>query len=175
MAFAGRSNCGKSSTINCLTGLKELARVSKIPGRTQLINFFQLNEGGRLVDLPGYGYAKASRQRQSLWNKAVNEYLEYRDNLCGLVLIMDARHPMEKFDVQMLNWVENRKNLELIVLFNKVDKLNQRQKAKCKTIANQLLNNIPRSSTFFFSAVRAIGRDPVRNRICTILKSERSY
>ena len=124
VAFAGRSNAGKSSTLNCLTGSRNLARVSKTPGRTQLINFFATNLGGRLVDLPGYGYAKASKSRQKSWGKAVDDYLELRSNLNAVVLVMDIRHPLQPFDVHMIEW-GIAAEMPMLILMNKADKLKQ--------------------------------------------------
>ena len=122
VAFAGRSNAGKSSAINVLTGQKGLARTSKTPGRTQLINFFELDEGQKLVDLPGYGYAKVSEQVKLGWQKTLEQYLETRQILVGLVLLMDIRHPLKEFDCQMLNWcVEG--DMPVHVLLTKADKL----------------------------------------------------
>src|SRR5436190_8476218 len=95
VAFAGRSNAGKSSALNCLTGIKNLARTSKTPGRTQLINLFSLDEARRLVDLPGYGYAKVALQIKMEWQKNLARYLEVRHSLKGLVLLMDIRHPLK--------------------------------------------------------------------------------
>ena len=95
VAFVGRSNAGKSSTLNRVASNKRLARVSKTPGRTRLINLFDTSWGFRIVDLPGYGYAKASQSERASWNAAVDEYLEHRTNLQGLVLVMDARHPLK--------------------------------------------------------------------------------
>jgi GTP-binding protein len=102
VAFAGRSNAGKSSVLNQLTGNRRTAKVSKTPGRTQLMNFFDVRTGGRMVDLPGYGYAKAGKEAQKNWQSAVNHYLSYRDALVGIVLVMDIRHPNQAFDKQML-------------------------------------------------------------------------
>ena len=115
VAFAGRSNAGKSSAINTLTRNGRLARTSKTPGRTQLINFFQLAEGGRLVDLPGYGYAKVPRAMKA-------EYLQKRQSLAGLILLMDIRHPLQDFDLQMLNWAAQA-GLPVHILLTKADKL----------------------------------------------------
>ena len=122
IAFAGRSNSGKSSVLNRLTGNRQTARVSKTPGRTQLLNFFDVAGGGRLVDLPGYGYAKAGRKAQQDWQSAVNEYLSYRDNLTAVVLVTDIRHPGQPYDEELINWsVESE--LPLLILLNKADKL----------------------------------------------------
>jgi len=102
VAFAGRSNSGKSSAINSLTDNKKLARTSRTPGRTQLINFFELTQRQRLVDLPGYGYAKVPMAIKREWNKQLENYLQQRESLRGLVLLMDSRRPMQPFDEQML-------------------------------------------------------------------------
>ena len=123
VAFAGRSNAGKSSAINALTRNPRLARTSKTPGRTQLLNFFNLNiTGARLVDLPGYGYAKVPISMQREWQKHLNEYLEKRDTLCGLVLVMDIRHPLKEFDQMIINWCI-ASELPLHLLLTKADKL----------------------------------------------------
>lgn len=123
VAFAGRSNAGKSSAINTLTGHGKLARTSKTPGRTRLINFFSLNQPGRrLVDLPGYGYAKVSRDMQEEWQKHLAHYLEARTSLRGLVLLMDIRNPLTDFDTMMLEWAR-RGQLPVMILLTKADKL----------------------------------------------------
>lgn len=122
LAFAGRSNAGKSSALNALCGRKALARVSKTPGRTQLINLFELPSGERLVDLPGYGYAKVSASVRNAWARNVGEYVERRANLVGLVQIMDCRHPLGPLDRQMLDWCLAR-DLPCHVLLTKADKL----------------------------------------------------
>jgi GTP-binding protein len=122
VAFAGRSNAGKSSVLNQVTGNKRTAKVSKTPGRTQLLNFFELKSGGRLVDLPGYGYAKAGKAQQGAWQQAVNEYLSFREELAGMVLVMDIRHPDQPFDQELLAWA-NESELPVHVLLNKADKL----------------------------------------------------
>lgn len=123
VAFAGRSNAGKSSAINCITTNGKLARTSKTPGRTRLINFFSLNrEHCRLVDLPGYGYAKVSRDMKDDWQKHLGHYLNDRRCLRGLVLVMDIRHPLTDFDQMMVEWCEHNK-LPLMILATKADKL----------------------------------------------------
>ena len=105
VAFAGRSNAGKSSAINTLTNQTKLARTSKTPGRTQLINFFDLNiEGLRIVDLPGYGFAKVPLEMKQHWQKHLDDYLQSRECLRGVVLVMDIRHPMKEFDQMMVDW-----------------------------------------------------------------------
>jgi GTP-binding protein len=122
VAFAGRSNAGKSSAINTLTRNKSLARTSKTPGRTQMINFFTLSDGKRLVDLPGYGYAKVPLAMKAQWNRHLAEYLQQRKSLGGLILLMDIRHPLQDYDQQMLNWAAEA-GLPVHILLTKSDKL----------------------------------------------------
>jgi GTP-binding protein len=124
VAFAGRSNAGKSSVINSITGKKSLARISKTPGRTRLLNFFEYRDDIRLVDLPGYGFAKVPAEVKKHWVKLINGYLESRSSLKGIILIMDVRHPMSAFDVQMLSWCQVVE-LPVHVLLNKSDKLSR--------------------------------------------------
>lgn len=122
VAFAGRSNAGKSSAINALTDNRKLARTSKTPGRTQLINFFDLGSEQRLVDLPGYGYAKVPKAMKDEWQRNLSEYLRQRECLRGLVLLMDIRHPMQEFDTMMLNWAIEGE-MPVHILLTKADKL----------------------------------------------------
>jgi GTP-binding protein len=125
VAFAGRSNAGKSSALNCLTGIRQLARTSKTPGRTQLINVFTLaDESRRLIDLPGYGYAKVSLKIKQQWQTNLAHYLEVRQSLKGLVLLMDIRHPLKELDQSMVNWALDRE-LPVHILLTKADKLSQ--------------------------------------------------
>lgn len=124
VAFAGRSNAGKSSALNCLTGIKNLARTSKTPGRTQLINLFSLDEERRLVDLPGYGYAKVALQVKQEWQKHLAHYLETRESLRGLILVMDIRHPLKDLDQTMIDWALNGE-LPVHILLTKADKLSR--------------------------------------------------
>ncbi len=121
VAFAGRSNAGKSSALNTLTHAR-LARTSKTPGRTQLINFFQLDDTRRLVDLPGYGYAKVPLALKDHWQRHLDAYLSERQSLVGLVLVMDVRHPLGPFDTMMLDWAQ-RADMPLHILLSKSDKL----------------------------------------------------
>jgi GTP-binding protein len=132
VAFAGRSNAGKSSAINTLTRNPSLARTSKTPGRTQLLNFFNLNiEQCRLVDLPGYGYAKVPVAMQLKWRKHLNQYLEVRQSLAGLVLVMDIRHPLKDFDLMIIEWCI-ASQLPLHLLLTKADKLKKNGVMKAK-------------------------------------------
>lgn len=121
VAFVGRSNSGKSSAINCLTKAR-LARTSKTPGRTQLINFFQLDEQRRIVDLPGYGYAKVPMPLKQHWKTHLESYLSKRKSLVGLFLMMDIRHPLGPFDCMMLDWCKDQQK-PIHILLTKADKL----------------------------------------------------
>ena len=156
VAFAGRSNAGKSSTLNCLTGSRNLARVSKTPGRTQLINFFATNLGGRLVDLPGYGYAKASKSRQKSWGKAVDDYLELRSNLNAVVLVMDIRHPLQPFDVHMIEW-GIAAEMPMLILMNKADKLKQRARIAAARSVDSALDGATETLAVMVSAKTGLG------------------
>lgn len=122
VAFAGRSNAGKSSAINTLTGNKRMARTSKTPGRTQLLNFFSLGEHQRMVDLPGYGYAKVPLAVKQKWQRHLEEYLRQRQSLYGLILLMDCRHPLQEYDRMMLSWAESA-DMPVHILLTKADKL----------------------------------------------------
>jgi GTP-binding protein len=124
VAFAGRSNAGKSSAINIIVGQKSLARTSKTPGRTQMLNFFTLDEQRRLVDLPGYGYAKVPEGMQKNWSKAMEIYLKDRQCLRGVFLVMDIRHPLTDFDWQMIQWCRHCR-LPLHIALTKADKLSR--------------------------------------------------
>ena len=142
IAFAGRSNAGKSSAINALTNQKQLARASKRPGRTQMINFFSLgNPDQRLVDLPGYGYAAVPEAMKLVWQKDLENYLIHRQSLQGLVLLMDIRHPLQHFDVMMLEWAYSRK-LFVHVLLTKSDKLNRGPASKVLQEVQQQLKKM---------------------------------
>lgn len=162
VAFAGRSNAGKSSTLNRLTNRRQLARVSKTPGRTQLINFFSVNDGGRLVDLPGYGYARAAKSRRRAWGQAVNDYLSRRANLVCLVLVMDARHPLKPFDRDMIDWCAER-SMPLLALLNKADKLKRGAQAK---LLQAVRPEMPAGAEILlFSAVTGLGASEARNAV----------
>ena len=126
LAFAGRSNVGKSSAINALTGRKRLAHTSKTPGRTQTINFYSLGENARLVDLPGYGYARVPQALRARWEALVGGYLRSRGALVGVVLIMDARHPFTALDEYLLEWLGP---VRALLLLSKCDKLTRREQA----------------------------------------------
>lgn len=138
VAFAGRSNAGKSSAINTITEQKSLARISKTPGRTQMINFFNIDEVNSLVDLPGYGYAKVPEKMKIRWQQTLGKYLETRQALKGLMLMMDIRHPLKEFDLQMIKWANNAK-LPVHILLTKSDKFKSgAAKSMLLRVANEL-------------------------------------
>lgn len=141
IAFAGRSNAGKSSALNMLTDQKGLARTSKTPGRTQLINVFALDEHRRLVDLPGYGFAKVPLAMKIKWQEALGEYLQERRCLSGMVVLMDIRHPLKDLDMQMITWsVESQ--IPVLVLLTKADKLKQSERMKMVNKVRKHLTSI---------------------------------
>ena len=157
VAIAGRSNAGKSSVLNRLSGNRHTAKVSKMPGRTRLLNFFSVREanGGRLVDLPGYGYARAGRAEQSRWQAAVNEYLSLRDNLTALVLVMDIRHPLQTYDREIVDWAV-ASEMPLLILLNKADKLKYGAQQQALKNVEQRLPRGPRLRVILFSAATGL-------------------
>jgi GTP-binding protein len=163
VAFAGRSNVGKSSVINKITHRRSLARISKSPGRTRELNYFSYDENTHLVDLPGYGYAKVNVAMRDAWAKLLERYLQERKSLQGVFLIMDVRHPMGKFDQLMLNYCQTC-NLPLHVLLNKSDKLS-------KNAGNKVLAEVRReikgvdASIQLFSALKGTGLDEARQKL----------
>jgi len=166
VAFAGRSNAGKSSAINSITAHGKLARTSKTPGRTRLINFFSLNrEHCRLVDLPGYGYAKVSRVMKDDWQQHLDHYLSQRLSLKGLILVMDIRHPLTDFDQMMVEWCEHNQ-LPLMILATKSDKLKFGQaKTALLGIANRLKSFSCVQHLIMFSATSKKGVDESRSAL----------
>jgi GTP-binding protein len=125
VAFVGRSNSGKSTAVNVVTGARKLARVSKTPGRTQLLNFFSFGEDRRLVDLPGYGFARVAAEVQARWQKSLEAYLLDRASLAGLIVTMDIRRGMTPLDEQLLRWLEAHRELPVAILLTKADKLSR--------------------------------------------------
>lgn len=165
IAFAGRSNAGKSSSINALCDQKALARTSRTPGRTQLLNFFHIDEQRRLVDLPGYGYAAVSENIKQTWQGALADYLEQRECLKGLILVMDSRHPLKDYDVQMLEWA-NHIGIPVHVLLTKVDKLNRKQQALALEKVEQALREFSVDfSAQLFSALKRWGVDEAHRKL----------
>lgn len=167
VAIVGRSNAGKSSVLNQITQNKGLARVSKTPGRTQLINLFTLDAERRLVDLPGYGYAKVPLSTKEQWQKTLSTYLLERQCLIGLILVMDIRHPLKEFDQNLLAWCDER-NLSVHVLLNKADKLRsgaiKQTLAEVKTALTVHRNVI---SLQAFSAAKGTGLKELQDQLDT--------
>tara|TARA_R110000868_G_scaffold158036_1_gene385737 strand:- start:3088 stop:3714 length:627 start_codon:yes stop_codon:yes gene_type:complete len=168
VAFAGRSNAGKSSTLNALCQQKNLAKTSKTPGRTRLINLFELAEDKRLVDLPGYGYARVSKTMQADWQKTLGGYLEKRECLKGVVLIMDLRHPFQKardqdvsFDGMMVDWSRDS-GLPLHILLNKCDKLSKSAATNVLLGVRKLLADHPNVTAQLFSTTKRTGIDELK-------------
>ncbi len=166
VAFAGRSNAGKSSALNTLTAQKSLARTSKTPGRTQLINLFELDFERRLVDLPGYGFAKVAVSMKLDWQKTMGGYLETRQCLRGLVLLMDIRHPFKDTDSQMLDWALNI-GLPVHVLLSKSDKMKRNALVKAiRDVKNQLKPHKDLVSVQAFSSLNKDGLEELQLKLC---------
>ena len=162
VAFAGRSNAGKSSALNVITGQRSLARISKAPGRTREINFFEVADDRRLVDLPGYGYAKVSKAMKGDWQRHIARYLETRQSLCGIILLMDVRHPLKDQDRQVLGWC-HAAGLPTHVLLTKSDKLKRGPAAATLLKTQQQLATLHSSASIqLFSAHTRAGVDSVR-------------
>ncbi|MDD2864275.1 MAG: ribosome biogenesis GTP-binding protein YihA/YsxC [Methylococcales bacterium] len=161
IAFAGRSNAGKSSAINTLTRQTGLARTSKTPGRTQALNFFEINEGQRFVDLPGYGYAKVPLPVKKKWHQLMETYLTKRKSLCGMVLVMDVRHPLTEFDWQMIEWCQHTQ-LPLHIILTKADKLNFGAAKNVMLQIQKELSELPTPLTLqLFSSLKKSGVDEI--------------
>jgi len=160
VAFAGRSNAGKSSALNKLTDQHSLARTSKTPGRTQLINLFSLEEDNRLVDLPGYGFARVSKKVKEHWQRTLSLYLQKRQCLQGLVILMDIRHPCKDMDLSMINWAIQA-DLDVMILLSKSDKVKQSERSKSlkkvKAEMAKLSFNREKLSILAFSALKGEG------------------
>lgn len=156
VAFAGRSNAGKSSALNCLTGIKQLARTSKTPGRTQLINLFTIDPTRRLVDLPGYGYAKVSEKIKQEWQQNLAHYLEVRNCLKGLVLLMDIRHPLKELDKMMIDWSMTRQ-LPIHLLLTKSDKLSRGEVKNTLLQVKKVYQSNPNITVQTFSSLKKEG------------------
>lgn len=180
IAFAGRSNAGKSSAINALTDQKRLAFASKTPGRTQLLNFFELSERddeqqiaarGMLVDLPGYGFAQAPRAQHSQWDELVGGYVVQRQTLVGIVIVMDARRPLMPGDEALISFVEQRES-SLHFLLTKSDQLNNAEKKAALAVAQQRAAQIGlRATAQLFSALKRQGIDELAYILAGWLRS----
>ncbi|WP_333688679.1 ribosome biogenesis GTP-binding protein YihA/YsxC [Methylococcus capsulatus] len=160
VAFAGRSNAGKSSAINTLANVGGLARVSKTPGRTRMINFFSIDDGRRLVDLPGYGYAKVPGEIHRRWEAALEQYLRYRQSLRGVFLLMDVRHPFTEMDEVMIEWCALR-SIALHVVLTKSDKLSRGAAMNTRLMAKTRLAGYgsPDFSVQLFSSLKKSGTE----------------
>jgi GTP-binding protein len=170
-AFIGRSNVGKSSLINLLTGNKKLAKTSSTPGKTQLINHFVINEQWYLVDLPGYGYAKVSKSARSNWEKFIADYLTNRKSLMNIFILLDSRLEPQKIDLEFINWC-GEKQLPFVLVFTKIDKLSssalQRNTSKFKKEMLKTWEEMP--PVFTTSSISGFGNEPILNYIDQILE-----
>ena len=175
VAFAGRSNAGKSSAINTLCNHKRLAFVSKMPGRTQHLNFFRVEDGRFLVDLPGYGFARAPKDQKHVWQALIGGYLANRPQLAGLVLIMDIRHPLTELDRSLLDWFRPS-GRPVHVLLSKADKLSRGPATQTlNQVRDVLLGAGLHASVQLFSSLKRVGVDEaegvVRNWLGTAKKN----
>ena len=168
IAFVGRSNSGKSSAINVITNQKNLARISKTPGRTQLINFFEIDESQRLVDLPGYGYAKTSKAQQKEWGLMIGEYLKCRQTLKGVILIVDIRRGLMELDHDFLDFYLPMSK-PLHILLTKSDKLKKQACRKSLDSVESIVGEV--SSIQLFSSLKKSGADEARDKLLELLSS----
>jgi GTP-binding protein len=172
VAFAGRSNAGKSSAINTLTENSKLARTSRTPGRTQLINFFSLSETQRIVDLPGYGYAKVPLKMKREWNRHMENYLQHRQSLRGLILLMDVRHPLTDQDEQMIAWA-SAATMPVHVLLTKADKLKKGPaKSSLLGVQARLLEFGDLASAQLFSSLKREGLKELEKKLTAWLTDD---
>jgi GTP-binding protein len=169
IAFAGRSNAGKSTAINAIVQRRRLAFASKTPGRTQSINYFSLGAQRFLVDLPGYGYAAVSQEERRTWGILVSAYIQSRLSLHGLIVVMDIRRPFTPLDRQLLNWIAPL-GKESHVLLTKADKLVKREAATALREARDIAGNFPRCSVQLFSGTTGLGVEEARSLITGWLK-----
>ena len=167
VAFAGRSNAGKSSALNTLTNQKGLARTSKTPGRTQLINLFEIEPERRLVDLPGYGYAEVPEEVKLHWQRALGEYLQKRNSLKGLVVMMDIRHPLKDLDQQMIKWAVSVA-IPVLILLTKADKLaSGARKAQLNQVRKDVLAFEGDIQVEAFSSLKKTGVEKLTEKLDT--------
>ena len=174
IAFAGRSNAGKSSALNRLTRQKSLARTSKTPGRTQLINVFEIEEGKRLIDLPGYGFAKVPLEMKLKWQRSLGEYLQQRESLKGLVVLMDIRHPFKDLDQQLIYWAIDA-DIPVLALLTKADKLKQGvRKSTLLKMREEAKNFEGNVKVELFSSLKGIGVDVLEKTIAEWYQSDQA-
>ena len=172
VAFAGRSNAGKSSALNTLTNQRGLARISKTPGRTQMINVFEVAENKRLIDLPGYSFAQVPLAMKKKWQKALGEYLEKRDSLKGIVILMDIRHPLKDLDMDLIRWAAEG-DLPVLALLTKSDKLSQgKRSSEVIKVQNSLKALNANITVQAFSSLKRTGVEQADEIICNWLSPE---
>ncbi len=172
IAFAGRSNVGKSTLINVLVNRKHLVKTSKTPGRTQLINFFLINNALSLVDLPGYGYAKVPKSLRASWGSMVETYLSSRESLKGVVLILDIRRTPGSYEIDFIDWL-NQQNIPCIPVLTKKDKLSKNQQIKQQISSSKQLFKLPQDFILFSGKTKA-GKETIWTAINALLeKNER--
>ncbi|AIY83652.1 ribosome biogenesis GTP-binding protein YsxC [Clostridium baratii] len=164
IAFVGRSNVGKSSIINALTNRKKLAKVSQTPGKTRLINFFLINNDFYLVDLPGYGYAKVSKAEKASWGETIERYLNGREELKRVVLLVDSRHKPTADDIMMHEWIKHY-GYDVIVVATKSDKLSNNALRKSEKIIRDALKLSGNDKLYFFSSLNKKGSEQLINNL----------
>ena len=176
IAFAGRSNVGKSSLINKLVGRKNLVKTSSKPGKTQSLNFFEVDEALYLVDLPGYGFARVSRSVQASWEQLISSYLELRDPLVCVVVIIDLRHALKAHDRELIDWLRFN-DIVSFPVYTKADKLSKNKQAKQAAALDAALNIQP-ADRLVFSSKSGLGCEELRNRLALcaqVAKKENSF
>ena len=172
IAFAGRSNVGKSSLLNLITGRKSLARVSGSPGKTRTINFYRINDEFRIVDLPGYGYAKASKAEQATWGDMMEKYLENRQGLKVVAQLVDVRHAPSKQDLQMYDYLKYY-GLDGLVILTKADKVSRNELNKNTAMIRKALDLKPEDRTIAVSALKKTGCDVLLTEFDRIIEGNR--
>ena len=174
IAFVGRSNVGKSSIINALTNRRKLAKVSQTPGKTRLINFFLINNNeAYLVDLPGYGYAKVSKSEKSSWGNTIETYLNDRNELKRVVLLVDSRHKPTADDIQMHEWIKFY-GYDEVIIATKSDKLSNNELRKSEKVIREALKLNKEDTLYFFSSVNKKGKDELIDNLFSPLFEEES-
>ena len=169
IAFAGRSNVGKSSLLNLITGRKKLARISGSPGKTRTINFYRINDAFRIVDLPGFGYAKVSKSISERWGRMIEDYLENRENLLKVVQLVDIRHEPSKQDAEMYSYLKYY-GLDGIVVATKADKISRNQIAKQMNMIKKKLELSSEDMVIPVSSLKKTGHDKLLDEIAALLE-----
>lgn len=173
-AFLGRSNVGKSSLINMLSSTRNMAKTSSTPGKTQLINHFLINESWYIVDLPGYGYARAAKTQRTIWNDFIHQYLTQRESLVNLFLLIDSRHPLQKIDAEAIEFL-GANQIPFSIVFTKIDKLKKSEIVRnIETIKKELLKTWEELPMMFLtSSETRLGRDQILDYIDELNKSQK--